>query len=504
MNALQKEKLNNLFNKYKNDEFILTKLNNALNNLENNLHQEEQNRNNKNELALQIWNSQLDLVKIIKEKYNYSYLSSNNMFFIKGIFSSNCDYLIIKEDDIYLSISQELNKFPLLLNNKFKTISLVMKQIKEQDLFSQVPEETKISEAKTLFANHVFITENSTPSEKESILFFILIGEILLKKQSSSIFFINSSLKAVITLIYNSVFNKSGINTNLINGNFVSKYHKDHNRNNFRILFSQNNIDMEVISNYLVSNPITFLLICTYFHSKYISSDSYLDKLKSTSLSLYNQIFYLTLYNNEQIVEKFIQFCLESDTKENLPISWKNMQFIWNFYLEQHNLPNMMYSLNLKEEINKKIEYDATNDVYLNVTSKYLPKISQFLQFWEENFVIVKDPKLLLIDDEICEFDIAEIHYLFKKAGSLSKYQIKNILEHYYGDDIYFEKETITNIKSKLWDKSKELNIFYSTNCISNTNDLENKYKNYLVFFESNTRFVTYDYFKKYFQNKFS
>ncbi len=496
------DKVKTLFNKYKNDEFILNKLINNINTLENTLSNDEDIRNKKNELSNQIWSSQEELSSLIKEKYKYSFLNHYNLFFIY----TNEEYLIIKEDDIYLTISEEINNFPLLASkNKFKTISLIMKQIKSQDLYNQLPSEIKVKEIMAYFANNVFINESNTPSENESILFFIILSEILIKKQGNLIYFINSSLKSVISIIYNLILKKTGINTNFINGNFITKNHKDTERSKYMVLFAHNNINIDKLSEFITNSPISFLLVCRYFHNTFESSSKYLDSLKLSSYLLYNHIHYVSNNTNETIVKEFLDYCLEDDKKENLPISWKNMQFIWNYYLEIKKFPNMIYSQNLKEEINKVLKYDSENDIYLNITSKYLPKISDFLKFWKENFIIINDPKLLFVDDEVNEFDLDEITLLYKKSGSLSKYQIKNILNHYYGESLLIENETIINVKSTLWNKSNELNIYFESNPISDESNsiLKTLYNQYMDFFKSNNRFVTFDYFKKYYQNKF-
>lgn len=505
LNIMEKElskKIITLYNKFKNDEFILNKLVQIIDNLDNTLQNEIISRNKKIELSNRIWNSQIELLSVLKKKYEYSYFKQKNLFFIKN----NDEYLIIKEDDIYLNISDELNNFPILLPHKFKTINYVMKQIKEDSLLNQKPSANKIEEITEFFVENIFICENDkTYSKYQTILFFICLGEIIFKKCNNLTFFINPSLKSVISLIDDCIFNKSRINSNFINGNFISKYHKDQERNNYRVLFCNNNIDLEKISKFLLNYPITFLLVCCNYLTKYDSTNNFISIIKDNSSKLFENIHFLNEKTNEEIIKDFVKFSLETDSQEKLPITWKNMLFIWNNYLDIHNLPNMMYAQSLKEEVDKLIKYDCENDVYINVTSKYLPKISDFLTYWDENFIIYKNPKDIYTEEGVYELEIEELIILYKnqKKISINKNELEKIINYYY-PSVIIENQKIQNVKCKIWDKNKEIE-FYLENIVEKTN-LSQKvnliYNGYKEFYKESTSFCSFKYFSDYLKEK--
>lgn len=496
------KKITLLYQKYKNNDYILNKLILTINNLDNVLENEIISRNKKIELTNNIWNSQKELLSSLKKNYNYSFVKSKNLFFIKD----KDEYLIIKEDDLYINISDEINNFPLLLPYKYKTINYVMKQIKEESLFNQKPSEMKINEITNFFTENIFKSESENSySKNQSILFFICLSEILFKNHNKLTFFINYPLKSVIYYIDDCILNKTGINTNFINGNFITKYHKEQERNNYRVLFANNNIDLEKLSKFLLNYPITFLLVCCNYQSKYESSSKFIDTLKVSSLKLYENINFLAVNQNKLIIKDFVKFSLESDSQEKLPITWKNMLFIWNNYLDIHNLPNMMYAQNLKEEIDKVIKYDCENDMYINVTSKYLPKISEFLTYWEENFIIYKDPKDIYIEEGIYELELDELILLYKnqKKISINKNELEKII-NYYHPSVIIESQKIQNVKCKIWDKNKEIE-FYLTNMVTNS-DITQKvnliYNGYKEFYKDSTSYCSLKYFSEYLKEK--
>lgn len=105
----------------------------------------------------------------------------------------------------------------------------------------------------------------------------------------------------------------------------------------------------------------------------------------------------LYLKNNSpgDIINEFFNDSLEnvvvsnSDTPDDdasskkYYISWKNMHFIWKLFISKNSLPNMFYSNSLKKLLKERCAYDEPTDSFYNVTSKYLPFVSHFIQFWK-------------------------------------------------------------------------------------------------------------------------
>jgi hypothetical protein len=63
------------------------------------------------------------------------------------------------------------------------------------------------------------------------------------------------------------------------------------------------------------------------------------------------------------------------------------MIFLWKKYIEECNIPNVIFYDNLKNILKTSLKYDDETDCFLDVTSVNLPLISSFIKFWETNIV---------------------------------------------------------------------------------------------------------------------
>ena len=72
---------------------------------------------------------------------------------------------------------------------------------------------------------------------------------------------------------------------------------------------------------------------------------------------------------------------------ENLNRIFKLNKINFNkcLFLIDNNLPNINFSNSFKTILKSKIDYNQENDIYTGITSKKLPLISNFLEFWKEN-----------------------------------------------------------------------------------------------------------------------
>ncbi len=64
------------------------------------------------------------------------------------------------------------------------------------------------------------------------------------------------------------------------------------------------------------------------------------------------------------------------------------MQYLWKQFIEAEKLPNVFFTTILKTRLIEKLKYDGHSDVFTDCTSKLLPTVSKFIQFWTENIII--------------------------------------------------------------------------------------------------------------------
>jgi hypothetical protein len=193
--------------------------------------------------------------------------------------------------------------------------------------------------------------------------------------------------------------------------------------------------------------------------------------------------------------------------KMNYSITWKNMHFIWKKFLSNMGMPNIIFYNTIKNILKERFEYDENNDTFYDVTSKYLPVVSEFIRFWDDtiiydiefNDLVVTDGNgSLQLTSPLCspadyyllnaydptanivietneftnELEIGEILSLFKywcktnnsdiptTIMSLSTFyenEIIKILRHFYPNIKILDNKFITNIQCTLWNKNKDI-----------------------------------------------
>jgi hypothetical protein len=197
--------------------------------------------------------------------------------------------------------------------------------------------------------------------------------------------------------------------------------------------------------------------------------------------------------------------------KMNYSITWKNMHFIWKKFLSNMGMPNIIFYNTIKNILKERFEYDEHNDMFYDVTSKYLPVVSEFIRFWDDtitydiefNDLIVTDGNgygsLQVASSPLCspvdyyllntynpvtptthgetteftnELEIGEILSLFKywcktnnsdiptTIMSLSTFyenEIIKLLRHFYPNIKILDNKFIPNIQCILWNKKTDI-----------------------------------------------
>jgi len=236
-----------------------------------------------------------------------------------------------------------------------------------------------------------------------------------------------------------------GINLN----NFIKfRYHEQLNHKNYRLL-NINNTNRDL--NNIIKNSLNIFCVGLHYSKRYIDSENFLQGDIKEDISLYSN--YLKDNPIESIIQEFIDKNLIANT--NNTISQKNMLYLWKLFLDERNLPNLIFQNTLKSYLKNKINFSEENDCYINVFSKSLPLVSKFIEFWDINIV-----------EEIDELgiEIQEIKMLFnlwnKSQNKIATNFILNIIKYYYPDTIIEEDKYILNISCHLWNKREDINKF--------------------------------------------
>jgi len=429
--------------------------------------------------------------KVFLSKHQYYYMPYNNLYYEYD----GKTYEIVKDDDIHHRLLSTITDEGKLISWKHKTKLNMIKTIKERNLLKSVPE-TYTIQTVLGFLNTIFETKS------ESKYFLTVIGDCILKKNVDSLlFFVNSNTKKLVSFIDSIAYITTG---NSIINNFISKHHETHNLALYRLIKTNNNaISSEILKEVLNKIGIDLLCVAAHYSDRYSNSDNYLNM--NLSLESDNTL-YFTKNGINTIIDNFLLQCIETVStneltdslklKQKYNLTWKNMHYIWKQYLSTINVPNMLYTNNLKTLLKTKLAFiDEKNSLditFTNVTSKFLPAVSSFLSFWEKHMIIIgSEIKNDLTTVELNsasfddEYEIDEIVSLYKNylkpiVANCNNYacsddDVIKIIIHYFSPSVeVIERKYVTNIRCTLWPKQDVIKKMLDEYKVLNDNKVNN------------------------------
>jgi hypothetical protein len=368
--------LTEINNKYGSNQYVMGRLQNYINNLptllENDLRQYEQRIERNDELT-----NELELFKksfFVSNKYYY--LPINNTFYEYD----GKTYSVISEDNILHNLLSTINNEGKLTQWKYKTKSIILREIKERQLFNSIPENYTIEKITNLLQEMLFT------NKQEAKYFLTIIGDGLLKKQTNNMYFVSLNVKEFLNYFNELLF--AITHSYSYNSNFISRYHTVHDIINYRLLPEKDGIILMTDFNKLVDKYyIDILCVASYFSKLYDSAENYI--ITETKDNLHNYVMFFKNKSINTIVEDFVKTCItkldnnnnnDTITDSNISnyyINWRNMLKIWDKYLTEINIPNFIRYDNLKEILKTMLNTsyhinEGDDQVFIGITSKYL------------------------------------------------------------------------------------------------------------------------------------
>ena len=447
------ETLKNLIDKYKDDEYmtqrIMTHIINYLpNTLDNELKNHEKRITRNNFLT----NEQQVFIQVFLSKHKYFYLQNNNFFYEYD----GERYLIIKEDDIIHKLLSTISKDRVLLQWKYKTKMNIIKQIKERNLYSSIPETDTIQNVLNVLYPSFFSSKNYAK------YFLTIIGDNILKKNSHLIFLVSQKAKQFLNELDNVAASSVGSSNSTCN--FMTKYHENHTYENCRLIKINENFSNAVWRELLKKIGLDMLCVSAHYSKRYENSDKFIENKSDEELKTYS--YYIKNTNPNNIVLDFCdKYIYQNNDTTSCKIEWKNLHFIWKQFLSNSHLPSVIYSNPLKSLLKEKYSYDESCDSFIGITSKYLPVHSDFIKFWENTVTVHPNDSYSLFDNEL---EIDELCYLFKcwtkttsenlmTNGNITEENIVKILKHFFPSVEIIEDKYVLNITCSLWNKITDI-----------------------------------------------
>ena len=276
--------INDINVKYKENPYMIQRLETHLFNLPNLLEQENKKYDERvsrfNELTLE----QDNFYKVFFSKHQYFYMPYNSIYYEYD----GKTYKIIKDDNIHYQLLSTITDEGKLIQWKHKTKQNIIKKIKERTLFKSTPETYTIQNVLG-FLQTIFHTKT------EAKYFLTIIGECILKKNNDNLlYFVSSNLKKLIILIDSIVYVTTG---NSIMNNFITKYHDAHKLNLYRLIKineTTNALSIDIVKGVLNNIGIDILCVATHYYERYTNADNYLNTKDEDDIK--NYVLYFVYY----------------------------------------------------------------------------------------------------------------------------------------------------------------------------------------------------------------
>ena len=459
------EKVTHLYQKYKSDAYMELKTYNYIcNQLSNTLENIERNHNERTQRMEELTSDQCMFIQSFLFYNRYFYHPSTEHFF----YYDGHHYTQYSEDDVIYNILSTISKDGQLMSWKQKTKVSIMKRIKDNHIYQSIPESTTIQAVLNRLYPAIFSTKI------EAKYFLTILGDNILRKETTLIHIIPSTAKSIINNL--NTLCQAWFGSNACQS-FKYKYHAEHNYTQIRLLTS-------VLTSCLNEIGLDVLCVACHYSNRYQNSDNYLIKYSNDD-SLINAVFYLkNLESPELLINMFIdEYIRVTPTSGKITIGneiindiifkptqipWKNMYYLWKHFLESKHLPNVVFTTKLKSRLIDLLSkhYDANEDAFNGINSKYLPSVCKFLKFWDETMVE---------DAGEIELEIGEIASLFKHWRSkdtqinMSEKQIVDIINYFYPTVEMEGDKYIYKLRNTLWDK--QLDIQMAMDDLKNSND---------------------------------
>ena len=398
--------------------------------------------------------SELFIQKFL-HNHKYYYHPPSELFFQ---YRDDYKYYVAKEDDVQHAILSTISANKTLMDWKHKLKVSILKKIKERDVFSCIPE----SETIQAVINRLYPSVCNNREKAKYLL--TVLGDALLKKCNHT-YFITSKSKPFFKELSNLSCMLFG-SANLFNI-FKVKYY-EHKYSDCRIVDTLDHINLENWSQYFKqNNALDLFCVAAHYSQRYDNADTFLSEhCKDTSLKKY--AFYLKDKDESQMIDIFYEQNIEKS--EDCSISWKNMQYLWKHFIDAERLPNVFFSSTLKSKMIEKFNYDGHSDMFLDCTSKILPNVSKFIQFWNDSIEVLYGSygSYGSVDGsdgsgDICgnteELEIDELCSLFTHhtKSSITEKHVIDLIKHYYPDVSMEDDKYLLHTQCKLWNKKQDI-----------------------------------------------
>lgn len=463
-----------------------------------------------------------EITETFLNRTKYFYCPASELYFT---YNNQVRYSLIHEDEIHHRILSDITVSDVTSHSasgtsaiKYRIKNKIIKSIQSRDILSSIPESRTIQNVIGLLYPALFRTRDHAK------YFLTILGDILLKKSASSsalVYFVPPVAKEFIKDLGAECGGLFGLNSGAFSTVFKFKYY-EHQYKDCRIVDIDATASSSVSAHHrptflrlshmpeLKSAVIDLFCVAAHYSHRFGSADGFLEHhCKTPEVAAHAR--FLCCRTDPQIISEFVEYATEPASADH-EISMTNMLYLWKMYLSEFRLPTMFFAATLRAKL--AADYASSGmDAFPHRTSRYLPVVSQFRQFWGDHCVV---------NDTEIELEIDELSTLFKdyaaplgsaNLASASDTTLLGILRHFYPDVVIEDDKYILNVGCGLWNKNAEINGYleeFRDHCValnlSFPQPLYNAYEYYCgkCYMVAKRRIISKRYFEKYFVEEYA
>ena len=478
-----------------------------------------------------------EITESFLNRTKYFYCPASELYFT---YNNQVRYSLIHEDEIHHRILLNFTASSSMAGSstsssatasaaKYRIKNKIIKSIQSRDILSSIPESRTIQNVIGQLYPALFRTRDHAK------YFLTILGDVLLKKSAPLVYFIPPVAKEFIKDLGGECYSLFGSASNAFTTAFKFKYY-EHQYKDCRVV--DINAPATPSSASLLSSPpgsrnagfrlshmpdlkstvIDVFCVAAHYSHRFGSADDFL-RLHCKTPEVGAHAWFLRDRTEQQIIHEFVEYATEPASADH-EISMTNMLYLWKMYLSEFRLPTMFFAATLRAKLAEYASVSVASvasevsDAFPHRTSRYLPVVSQFRQFWGEHCIV---------NDTEIELEIDELSTLFKDytasagsasaSASASDTTLLGILRHFYPDIIIEDDKYILNVGCRLWNKNAEINEYllqFKEQCISHNlsfpQPLYNAYEYYCgrCYAATKRRIISKRYFEKYFMEEYS
>jgi hypothetical protein len=455
-------------------------------------------------------------LELFADEFTESFLNRNKYFYSPSselyfTYHNQVRYSLINEDEIHHRILADITASDFLSATatsttiKYKIKNKIIKSIQSsRDILSSIPESRTIQHVIGLLYPSLFNTRDHAK------YFLTILGDVLLKKAAPLIYFVPVIAKEFIKDLGNECYALFGSTAHSFSTAFKFKYY-EHQYKDCRLVDIRTQASSTAgfplrLSNIpdLMTCVIDLFCVAAHYSHRFGSADDFL-RIHCKTPEVGTHAWFLRDRTDQQIIDEFMNYATEPASTDH-EISMTNMLYLWKIYLSEFRLPSVFFAATLRAKF-ACLASPSTPDTIPNRTSKYLPLVSQFRQFWGE---------YCFTDDREIELEIDELSTLFNEYAAstpiVGDATLLGMLRHFYPDVIIEDDKYILNVGCKLWNKTAEINEYleqFKQQCVENHNSfpqpLYNAYEYYCgrCYATAKRRIISKRYFEKYFMEEY-